>query len=132
MHLRNKGRPGHASDRIDLSTHTQQQLQPPTCPPVGYEGLTDLLLLCTGFVIWRAFDNTLQGLAMSILTAVGGPAIEVVLINGLGLYSYSHPQVGAQLAALCSLIMTLTIVGVCIDDHEHKTDQLMSLRSFSV
>jgi hypothetical protein len=28
---------------------------------------------------------------MSALTALGGPALEVFLINVLGLYSYSHP-----------------------------------------
>lgn len=60
---------------------------------VGHHGLTDAILLAYGLVVWRCLDGTPQGLAMSCLTAVAGPAVEVLLINILGLYAYTHPQV---------------------------------------
>eukprot|EP00882_Tetradesmus_deserticola_P029199 GHRQ01032658.1.p1 GENE.GHRQ01032658.1~~GHRQ01032658.1.p1 ORF type:complete len:121 (+),score=21.84 GHRQ01032658.1:92-454(+) len=51
-------------------------------------------LLCTYALLhWTAFDSTRQGLAMAALTAVCGPAVEMFLVNVLGLYHYSHPAV---------------------------------------
>ena len=61
--------------------------------PAGYPGLTDAILLAYGVAVWRSLDGTPQGLAISCLTAAAGPAVEVLLINILGLYAYTHPQV---------------------------------------
>lgn len=52
----------------------------------------DVVLLTYAGAHWWVFDRTHQGLAMSLLTAVCGPGIEVALINMLHLYHYSHPS----------------------------------------
>lgn len=60
---------------------------PIICPraPVGaMPSLTD--------GVWAVFDFTEQGLAMAVLTAVAGPAAEVLLINVLHLYHYNNPD----------------------------------------
>jgi hypothetical protein len=62
-------------------------------PPPVQQYLPDLLLLSYGLAVWWGFDRTKVGLSMSVLTAICGPAIEVILINLLELYHYSHPQV---------------------------------------
>ncbi|KAG2501978.1 hypothetical protein HYH03_000474 [Edaphochlamys debaryana] len=51
------------------------------------------LLLGSGLGLWYAVDGTRQGLLWAILTAALGPVLEVVLINNLGLYHYTHPDV---------------------------------------
>jgi len=51
----------------------------------------DAVLCCYALLHWAVFDSSVQGFAMSALTAVCGPAIEVVLINAGGLYHYTHP-----------------------------------------
>lgn len=53
----------------------------------------DVLLLAYVLMHWGLFDGTSQGFAMAALTAVCGPAVEVLLVNGLGLYHYTHPVV---------------------------------------
>ena len=51
----------------------------------------DALLVATAVAHWRTFDATRQGLALACLTAVAGPVVEIGLIDGLHLYSYTHP-----------------------------------------
>uniref|UniRef100_A0A7S0RHV2 Uncharacterized protein n=1 Tax=Chlamydomonas leiostraca TaxID=1034604 RepID=A0A7S0RHV2_9CHLO len=53
----------------------------------------DVVLIAYAALHYLAFDRTAPGLLMSALTALCGPAIEVALINGPHLYSYTHPQV---------------------------------------
>eukprot|EP00955_Chlamydomonas_euryale_P036730 350539-Chlamydomonas_euryale.AAC.2 len=65
------------------------QLDPLPVPHTG-----DAVLAAFALATWWAFDGSVVGLGMSTLTAVAGPAAEVVLINGLGLYEYAHPEVG--------------------------------------
>lgn len=52
----------------------------------------DVLLAACALATWAAFDASAQGFGMSALTALCGPAVEVVLIS-FGLYHYSHPEV---------------------------------------
>lgn len=59
----------------------------PSCPSI------DVILLLYAALHWHVFDGSRQGLFMSTLTAVCGPLIEVALINGFQLYSYTHAQV---------------------------------------
>eukprot|EP00850_Spirogloea_muscicola_P009641 SM000054S18127 [mRNA] locus=s54:753473:755547:+ [translate_table: standard] len=42
---------------------------------------------------WATYDHTKGGLLMAILCAIGGPSLEIVLINVGGLYSYTHPDI---------------------------------------
>lgn len=51
----------------------------------------DVFLAATAAAHWAAFDGTRQGAGMAALTAVGGPLVEMLLINGAHLYHYSHP-----------------------------------------
>lgn len=60
----------------------------------GYPFASDIILFCYAAAVWGLLDGTRTGLFMSLLTAVAGPAVEIALINGLGLYAYSHPQMG--------------------------------------
>eukprot|EP00195_Chlamydomonas_chlamydogama_P009987 CAMPEP_0202906088 /NCGR_PEP_ID=MMETSP1392-20130828/37269_1 /ASSEMBLY_ACC=CAM_ASM_000868 /TAXON_ID=225041 /ORGANISM="Chlamydomonas chlamydogama, Strain SAG 11-48b" /LENGTH=214 /DNA_ID=CAMNT_0049594447 /DNA_START=174 /DNA_END=818 /DNA_ORIENTATION=- len=68
-------------------------------PPGGFGAAAlelptiDIVLLLYALAHWRMFDATPQGFAMSTLTAVAGPLVEICLINLLGLYTYTHPQV---------------------------------------
>lgn len=78
----------------------------PICTCTGQPGVADVILLAYGLAVWRGLDNTAQGFAMSLLTAVAGPAVEVFLINVLGLYHYEHPlvrqgQTATQVVHLC-------------------------------
>lgn len=57
-------------------------------PPLALDALLCLAALAT----YRVFDRTPAGLALSLATALGGPGIEVALINGPHLYAYSHPD----------------------------------------
>ncbi|KAG2452610.1 hypothetical protein HYH02_002847 [Chlamydomonas schloesseri] len=50
-------------------------------------------LLGSGLGLWWAVDGTRQGLLWAVLTAVLGPVLEIGLIQGLGLYHYTHPDV---------------------------------------
>jgi len=50
-------------------------------------------LAASGLAIWAGFDRTPAGLVISAVTAVGGPLLEVGLINGPHLYVYSHPEI---------------------------------------
>ncbi|CAG9466520.1 unnamed protein product [Pedinophyceae sp. YPF-701] len=52
----------------------------------------DCVLLAWGVAMWAALDRTRHGLGLALLTAVAGPALEVFLINVLGLYSYTSPD----------------------------------------
>mmetsp|Transcript_38074 Transcript_38074/g.50166 ORF Transcript_38074/g.50166 Transcript_38074/m.50166 type:complete len:317 (+) Transcript_38074:43-993(+) len=45
------------------------------------------ILAAIGFM---AFDFSLAGFLISFLTAIGGPLIEIALINQFGLYDYTH------------------------------------------
>lgn len=51
----------------------------------------DVVLCAYALLHWVMFDRSTPGLAMSALTALCGPAVEVALINFLGLYHYTHP-----------------------------------------
>lgn len=53
----------------------------------------DTLLFTYAMLHWLVFDKTPQGFGMAALTAVCGPAVEMLLINVLQLYHYSHPVV---------------------------------------
>lgn len=53
----------------------------------------DAVLAIYALALWAVFDGSLVGFALSSVTALGGPAIEIFLIRGLGLYSYAHPTV---------------------------------------
>lgn len=70
----------------------EQPLMGVTLPLSGGVPALDALLAAAAVATWAAFDATPQGGFMALLTAVAGPAVEVVLINGLHLYSYSHPD----------------------------------------
>jgi len=52
--------------------------------------LIDLVLCVWALLMWRVFDGTAQGFFMASLTAVAGPAAEILLINFGHLYAYSH------------------------------------------
>lgn len=52
----------------------------------------DVVLATWGLSVWGTFDRTKQGFAMAVLTALAGPAAEIVLINVLGLYHYENPD----------------------------------------
>lgn len=52
----------------------------------------DAFLAAYALMHFLAFDRTLPGCFMSLLTAVGGPAIEIALINSFHLYHYEHPD----------------------------------------
>ena len=52
----------------------------------------DVPLTVNALAIWAIFERTPGGAIMALATAVGGPLIEVGLINVLGLYHYSHPD----------------------------------------
>ena len=43
--------------------------------------------------MWAYFDKTYQGLAIAGAAAVGGPIIEIVLINVFHLYTYTNPDI---------------------------------------
>lgn len=60
---------------------------------LDHPALFHALLLSSALALWYVFDGTRQGLLWGILTAVGGPVIEIVLINGPELYRYVHPDV---------------------------------------
>ena len=47
-----------------------------------------LTLATTGFFSWFIFDRTRVGLAVGLMTAVGGTLIEIGLISQLHLYQY--------------------------------------------
>lgn len=51
------------------------------------------ILASTALLFWRIFDNTLAGAIVALMTAVGGPAIEVYLVNFLHLYIYLHADI---------------------------------------
>jgi hypothetical protein len=53
----------------------------------------DALLAAWGVAVWWAFDASPQGLFMACLTAVAGPLVEIVLINGTHAYAYTHPEI---------------------------------------
>eukprot|EP00873_Tetraselmis_striata_P028144 jgi/Tetstr1/448408/TSEL_035678.t1 len=55
--------------------------------------LLDGVLAGTAVLLWAVLDRSRQGLLMALAAALGGPLIEVVLINQLHLYSYTHPDV---------------------------------------
>jgi len=67
-----------------------------TTPPIPFPDLpsraADAILFLWGLGAWAAFDNTKQGFAMATLTAVAGPATEIVLINAFHLYAYTSPD----------------------------------------
>ncbi|KAJ1629231.1 hypothetical protein T492DRAFT_873745 [Pavlovales sp. CCMP2436] len=56
------------------------------------------LLAATGGACWLKFDGTSVGLAVAVLTALGGPLIEVGLVHGPALlnlpalYEYAQPD----------------------------------------
>jgi hypothetical protein len=65
-------------------------------PLETYPGAEDLILWIYAVACWAVFDRSRSGVAMSALTAVAGPLIEILLI-GFGLYSYSHPSQGLDI-----------------------------------
>ena len=52
----------------------------------------DVPLLACAVASFLAFERSRGGLLMMLLLATIGPAVEVVLINQLGLYAYTHPD----------------------------------------
>jgi hypothetical protein len=52
----------------------------------------DVFLFLWATVSWAYFDKTYQGLAIAGAAAVGGPLIEIVLINVFHLYAYTNPD----------------------------------------
>lgn len=68
--------------------------QSPGEPAWWLAGGAQLLLWALALAHWRAFDNTRAGLVVSSLTAIGGPMIEVGLLNfpGWDLYAYAYPD----------------------------------------
>jgi hypothetical protein len=60
---------------------------------VGPVPTLDAVLAAYALAVWVVFDGSAPGAAMAALTAVCGPALEVALVNGAGLYHYSHPAV---------------------------------------
>jgi len=57
-------------------------------------GAVELLLWATAVAQWRFVDGSRAGLVVSALTGLGGPAIEVALLNAPGwdLYAYAAPD----------------------------------------
>lgn len=57
-------------------------------------GASELFLWVTALAHWRFFDGTKAGIIVAALTALGGPAIEVLLLNfpGWDLYAYAAPD----------------------------------------
>mmetsp|Transcript_54242 Transcript_54242/g.168224 ORF Transcript_54242/g.168224 Transcript_54242/m.168224 type:complete len:209 (-) Transcript_54242:59-685(-) len=58
-------------------------------------GAAEALLWAAAVAHWRVFDGTQTGLVVSALTAVGGPGIEIALLNapGLDLYAYASSDI---------------------------------------
>ncbi|CAE8674130.1 unnamed protein product, partial [Polarella glacialis] len=54
-----------------------------------------VVLAVWGVLACRVFDNTRAGLAVAVLTAVGGPLIEVFLVNApwWDLYAYNRADI---------------------------------------
>lgn len=54
----------------------------------------ELLIWIWALTQWRVFDSSRAGFLVAVLTAVGGPAIEIGLLNfpGWDLYAYSSPD----------------------------------------
>jgi len=61
-------------------------------------GLRDLDVFLAGTAVlhWATFDATLSGLGWAALTAVSGPALECLLVNGTGAYAYQHLDPGLE------------------------------------
>lgn len=53
----------------------------------------DVFLLLWAAGAWAYFDKTYQGLVIAGAAAVGGPIIEIVLINVFHLYTYTNPDI---------------------------------------
>jgi hypothetical protein len=66
-------------------------LLPASAPPV----VDDAILLILALAVFATFDGTAPGAILALATCVGGPLIEVGLINapGLDLYHYTAPDV---------------------------------------
>jgi hypothetical protein len=56
-------------------------------------GVIGGVLAVAGFVNWKVFDGTRQGLLLGGLCAVAAPLSELVIINVLGLWEYTRPDV---------------------------------------
>lgn len=74
--------------------------------------LLDGVLAGTAVLLWAVLDRSRQGLLMALAAALGGPLIEVVLINQLHLYSYTHPDVLGAPAA-----QPQPTLGQCLGNH---------------
>lgn len=61
-------------------------------PHTELRTLTGPLLALLAGLEWHVLDGSIGGLVMGLLTGVGGPCVEVALINLGGLYSYSDPE----------------------------------------
>lgn len=57
-------------------------------------GVVELLLWATSLLHWRIFDGSTVGAIVSVLTALGGPAIELTILNmpGWDVYAYAAPD----------------------------------------
>jgi len=53
----------------------------------------DVFLLLWAASAWAYFDKTYQGLVIAGAAAIGGPIIEIFLINVFHLYSYTNPDI---------------------------------------
>lgn len=63
-------------------------------PCTVWAPVTGPLLFLFGALQWYVLDGYAGGLIMGLLTAIAGPAIEMILINVGHLYSYSQPEFG--------------------------------------
>lgn len=78
-----------------LSGSLEQPLMGAFIPGTQLPAL-DALLLALALLHYWTFDRSRQGLLWALATALGGPLIEIFLINGPQLYHYEHPQAGAR------------------------------------
>lgn len=63
-------------------------------PGTGWALATGPLLFLLSALQWYVLDGHIGGLMMGLLTAIAGPAVEIVLIKLGHLYSYSQPEFG--------------------------------------
>ena len=68
---------------------------------------THLMLMLLAISGYSAFDKSLSGLQLSIMTAIAGPVVEIFLINYGHLYSYTN----ADTLGICSWIPWVYFLG---------------------
>lgn len=61
----------------------------PSSPAISIVGP---LLCAMAFLEWYLLDKSIGGLIMGILTGIGGPVVEMILINFAHMYVYTSPE----------------------------------------